>query len=372
MSDSKDLPVILLITASSLTAKSFNRLLSEQFSIVHAESAEQAWQVLQTESTITVVVCELEIAIDKMALLERIRRAEDKVLASLPVLLLVGESDTEERSDQAFSVGATDFINMPFSSIELKARVRLHSKLYGLHQKETSFELASQDSPVDILNSLMQEKYFSNRLEQELSFSARHKSFVSVCLVKLDDADTLEENYSKDILRSVLRAVAKIIEKMIRRDDSYAYFGEETFALLYPVTNGLGANIAIKRLVEEIQNTLLNHEGQSIKVSVSAGLYSTLPTEDLSSERVLSIIEQRLEKAEKKGGGQIVSSKSELEQNKVSIEQALNMINFNRTDSLVKQIPGLLDGIMPLLEFIHTNDEMQFNRILDEFDDEPE
>ncbi|MCP4077161.1 MAG: diguanylate cyclase [Gammaproteobacteria bacterium] len=371
MPDSNDLPAILLITASSLTTRSLNRLIGEQFSIVHAESAEQAWQVLQSEAIIKVVICELEMAINEMALLERVRRAEDKVVASLPVLLLVGESDTEERMDLAFSVGATDFIHMPFSSIELMARVRLHSKLFSLHQKETSFELDSQNSPVDILNSLMQEKYFSNRLEQELSFSARHKSFVSVCLIKLDGADELEEKYSKDILKAVLRAVAKIIEKMIRREDSYAYFGDETFALLYPVTNGIGANTATKRLVEEIHNTLLNHQQQSIKVSLSAGLYSTLPTEELSTERVLSIIEQRLKKAEKKGGGQIVSSKSELEQNKVSIEQALNMINFNRTESLVKQIPGLLDGIMPLLEFIHTNDEMQFNRILDKFDDEP-
>jgi len=371
MPNSKDLPVILLITVSSLATKSFNRLLSKQFSIVHAESAEQAWQILQIKSTITVVVCELQIAIGKMRVLERIRRAKDKVLASLPVLILVGESDTEECSDQAFSVGATDFIHMPFSSIELKARVRLHSKLYDLHQKQTSFELASQDSPVDILNSLMQEKYFSNRLEQELSFSVRHKSFVSVCLIKVNGAEALEKKYSKDILRAVLRAVGKIIEKMIRRDDSYAYFGEETFALLYPVTNGLGANISTKRLIEKIQNTRLNHQGQSIKISVSAGLYSTLPTEELSVEKVLSIVGKRLEKAEKQGGGQIVSSKSELEQDKASIQQALNMINFNRTESLVKQIPGLLDGIMPLLEFIHSNDEMQFNRILDKFDDEP-
>ncbi|MCK5665868.1 MAG: diguanylate cyclase [Thiotrichaceae bacterium] len=372
MSDSKDHPVILLISASSLTAKSFNRLLGEQFQIVHAESSEQAWQTLQDDSAITVVVCELELSIDKMALLERVRRAEDKTLASLPVLLLVGERDAEERRDQAFSVGATDFINMPFSSIELTARVRLHSKLYGLHHKDAAFELSSENSPVDILNSLMQEKYFCNRLDQELSFSARHKSFVSVCLIKVDNVETLEEKFGKKILRAILRAVAKIIEHMIRREDTYAYFGEETFALLYPVTNGLGANIATKRLVEKIQSTQLNHEGQGIGVTLSIGLYSTLPSEDLTAERVLNVIEQRLAKAEKQGGAQIVSSKSELEQNKVSIEQALNMINFNRSESLVKQIPSLMDNIMPLLEFIHDNDEIEFNRILDKFDDEPE
>ena len=142
--------------------------------------------------------------------------------------------------------------------------------------------------------------------------------------------------------------------------------------MLYPVTNGLGANVATKRLVEKIQSTHLRHEGEDIAGSLSVGLYSTLPGEDLTADRVLDVMNQRLQKAEKQGGAQIVSSKSELEQNKVSIEQALNMINFNRAESLVKQIPVLMDEIMPLLEFIQHNNEIEFNRILDKIDDEPE
>ncbi len=370
MSDSVDLPAILLVTASSLTHKSCMRLLGEQFQIVHAESSEQAWNVLQKQSAITVVLCELQQAIDKAVLLERIRRAEDKELASLPALLLIGERDDEESQDKAFAAGATDFIHMPFSSIELKTRVRLHSRLHGFYQKDSAFELASQNSPVDILNSLMQEKYFCNRLDQELSFSARHKSFVSVCLIKIDDADSIQQQYSKKIFRAVLRAVAKIIEQMIRREDTYSYFGEETFAILYPVTNGLGASIATKRLVEKIQGTQLKHEDSNISVTLSVGLYSTLPTEEENADRVMDVIGRRLEKAENMGGNQIVSSKTEMEQNTVSIEQALNMINFKRTESLVKQIPILMDNIMPLLDFIQQNNEMEFNRILDKIDDD--
>jgi len=370
MADSVDLPTILLVAASKLTNKSFSRLLSDQFAIVYVESAEQAWESLQTQTALSVVVCELEKAVDENALLERIRRADDKSLASLPVLLLVGERDDEGRCDQAFAMGATDFIHMPFSSIELKTRVRLHSRLFGLLQKDSAFELASQSSPVDLLNTLMQEKYFCNRLEQELSFSSRHKSFVSVCLIKIDDAQSIQQKYSKKIVRAVLRAVAKIIEQMIRREDTYAYFGDETFAILYPVTNGLGANVATKRLVEKIENTQLKHEDSEMNVSLSVGLYSVLPTEDQSAERVMDVIEQRLGKAQKLGGGQIVSSKTELEQTTISIEQALNMISFNRSETLVKQIPQLMDSIMPLLDFIQQNNEIEFNRVLDKVDDE--
>ena len=372
MSDDVNLPSVLLATTSSLSNKSIKRLLNDQFTVIQTESSEQAWEILQQDSSVTVLICELALASDELALLERIRRAEDKTIASLPVLLLVGESDDEENRDQAFAIGATDFINMPFSSVELKARVRLHSKLFALHHKDAAFELDGQNSSVDILNTLMQEKYFLNTLDQEISFSARHKSFVSLCLIKVDDARAIEQKYSKKILRAVLRAVAKIIEEMIRREDTYAYFGDETFALLYPVTNGLGANVAVKRLVERIQNARLKHEGVDIAVNLSVGLYSTLSSDDLSAERVMSIIEQRLKKAEKQGGAQIVSSKSEMENNKISIEQALNMINFKRTDTLVGQIPDLVDSLLPLLEFIQKNDEMQFNRILDNIDDESE
>ncbi len=372
MSDSLDLPVILLVTSSTVINKSVNRLLNGQFSIVHADSSEQAWQELKKLTAITVLVCELELATDNSALLERIRRAEDKVLAALPVLLLVGETDDDEHRDQAFSVGATDFINMPFSSVELKTRVRLHSRLYSLSQKDSAFELTGQNSPVDILNTMMQEKYFCNRLDQEISFSARHKSFISACLLKIDDTDAIEEKYGKKVLRSILLAIAKIIEAMIRREDTYAYFGDEMFALLYPVTNGLGATVATNRLVEKIQKTHLKYEGQDISVTLSVGLYSMMPSEEQTAERVMSVLEQRLEKAEKLGGAQIVSSKTELELSNVSIEQALNMISFNRSETLVKQIPQLVDTVMPLLDFIHKNDEIQFNRILDHIDDEPE
>lgn len=372
MSDTSELPALLLATASNLTSKSFEKLLKDQFKVIHAESPEQSWEILQQDDLICVLVCELTLAIDEWGLLERIRQVENKALASLPVLLLVAENDDEESQDRAFSVGATDFINMPFSGIELKARVRLHSKLYGLHHRSSTFELSSQNSSVDILSTLMQEKYFLNRLEQEISFSTRHKSFVSVCLVKIDNVASIEQRYGKEVLKPVLGAVAKIIEKLMRREDIYAYFGDETFALLYPVTNGLGANIAIKRLMEKVQDTQIKHNGDKISLSLSAGIFSMLPTENLSSDRVMEVVGQRLAKAEKQGDTKIVSSKEESEDNRVSIEQALNMISFKRAQPLVHQIPGLVDNLLPLLEFIQENNKIEFNRILDIIEDDAE
>ena len=365
-----DLPRILLVCSSDLSAKAFDRLLSERFQVERVVDAQQGWEQLQQEEGFTLLVCELKQALDEIALLKRVRHAQSEALAHLPVLLLVGEGDEESLRDEAFAAGATDFIHMPFSRLELEARVRLHSRLYGLYQNQAPVEIGGNDSPTDLLNTVVQEKYFYTRLEQELSFSIRHHSYISVCHLQVDGADDIEDQYGKKILRAVLRAISGVIESRIRREDSFAYLGDSTFALLYPVTNGLGANVAIRRLIEKIEATQLRHDQGELKVTISAGLYSLLPGENDDAERVMNVVEQRLDKAVRQGGAQVVSSKSEQENNEISIEQALNMIRYQRSDAVKKQIPRLVDEMMPLLAFIKQKNSLEFDRIIDELDDD--
>ncbi len=370
MTDTPERPRILLVCESSLASQSLQRILSARFEITPVASAEQGWEALQQRSDFSVLICGLNQALNETALLERIRQAQDDALSHLPVLLLVGEADDEAERDRAFAAGATDFIHMPFSALELEARVRLHARLFGLYQNPTSMELEARGSPAELLNLLTQEKYFYSRLEQELSFSARHKSWVSMSLIQIDRAEDFEDQFGKKILRAVLRAIAAVIESRIRREDSYAFIGDATFALLYPVTNGLGANVATRRLVETIESAQYRHEETELKVTLSAGVYALLPADDSDAERVMNVLQQRLDKARRMGGAQIVSSRSEQEQNEISIEQALNLIRFQRTDALSKQIPRLVDEIMPLLAFIKRQNRQEFDRVIDELGDD--
>ena len=370
MPDSTDLPVILLLTVTPLTRKSFERLLNGRFKLEHVETAEQAWGFLLNNTTVSALICEIDAATDETAVLERIRSAEDKLLTTLPVLLLVGERNEQETLEQAFVAGATDFIYMPFSSDELLTRVQLLTRQYKRLSDSSTFELASQSSPVDLLNTQMQEKYFSSQLAKELSFSVRHLSYLSACLLKVDNAASIEQEYSKSIMRAVIRAVVKLLEQVLRREDVFAYFGEETFAVMFPLTNALGAHTATQRLMEKIQATRMKHDGHEINVSLSVGFYSTLPSETLSVEQIMSVLEQRLEKAQQQGGGTIVSGRSDQEKQEVSMEQALNMIKFNRADELIDQIPHLAESLIPVLDFIQKNNQQEFTRILDLIDDE--
>ncbi len=362
-------PSILLVTGSTQTTRSIDKLLSSQFNVLHAEDGKKAWEILQDKPSIGVLICALKKSVDKSALLERIRHANNKLLRALPVLLLVGETDTEDLRDQAFSVGATDFINMPFSSIELKTRVRLHAQLYSIYSQNQQEEELEEGVDIDLLNTLMQQKVFLTRLQQEMSFSIRHKSYISVCLLKIDSADELSDEYGKDVFTAILRAQANNIEKQIRKEDSFAYMGDATFAILLPVTNGMGANVAVNRIMEKLKRMNLKHEGVSIVSTHSAGLYSFLPEESMTTDDIMQTLEKRLLTAEQKGPGQLVSSKSEVEGAKISVEQALNKIHYGHTDDLGRYLPDLLETLKPLLRFAHQQNAIDLQDLIETLDD---
>ena len=364
MANGENLPVVLLVSNSVLTGKSVKRLLADQFLILHEDNILNAWESIQVQPDIAVVLCDLDPKMDHEALLERIRTAQNKTISGLPVLLLVGEAVDEVLRDKAFMAGATDFINTPFSAIELKTRVRLHARLFNLHRGQAGYDVSDQNSAFDQLNNMMHERQFLTRLDQEISFSHRHKVYLSACLLRIDNVDELREQYGKKVFTGIIRTVARIIQKRIRREDIYAYLGDATFALLFPVTNGLGANVATRRIIEKVDAAQIKFQGEKLPVTISGGLYSELAPEEHTSEKMLEVVRNRLDQAVNKGGNQIVSSKSEQEQNAISVEQALNMIAYGRTQGLDKQVPQLLDTLLPLLEFARQHNELEFEGVI--------
>lgn len=369
MSEMIGTPSVLLVTGSIQTTRSIDKLLSQQFNVIPVDDSVKAWEMLQEMPSICVLICALKKAIDNGALLERIRQAKNKLLSALPVLLLVGETEAEDLQNEAFAAGATDFINMPFSTIEFQTRVRLHAKMFSMYSQEQQDEVLEAGKDIDLLNTLMQRDMFITRLQQELSFSLRHKSFVSVCLTKIYDSDDVSDQYGNEVFTAIIRALANKIEKQTRKEDSYAYLGNATFAILFPVTNGMGANVAIRRIMEQLSSMHLKHDGKSIALNFSAGLYTFIPSETLTTDAIMQTLESRLSTAEQKGAGQVVSSKAELEQATISVEQALNKIRYGQTDDLGKYLPDLLESLKPLLKFAHQHDELDLQEIIDNLDD---
>jgi diguanylate cyclase (GGDEF)-like protein len=363
MSVEGELPVILLVSQSDFLSKSISRLSKDSFLVLTAGNTDQACQMLEQKNNVSIVLCELVIATDKNALLHRIRNFNQSSVASLPVLVLAGESDEERLLDIAFAAGANDYIDLPFSSVELDRRIRMHTGRYlqtfaNPHQLEDQLPHASP-------SGYMKEGYFISRLNEELDFSKQHRLYIGCAMLRVDNMDNVTTIAGKNIGRTINNAVALTIGKQIRGEDAFTYLGSHTFGILYPVTNGISAHVAIKRILEKIKSANFQFHGKKISITASAALFATQPTERLDSDQILKKLEHQLKQTEGLGGNQIASSKTESKQEVVSLEKGLKYIRTQQAEKISGQIPHLLASVYPLLAFARKKNKAALDGILD-------
>lgn len=350
MSSKSAKPVVLLITQSQQSARSISKILDASFSVIVAADAEFAWDQLIENQQIQVLICELSLAIDDYNLLGRIRNANENRLAASPVLLLVGERDSDHDRESAFRLGATDFINMPFVSSELITRTRLHAQIYQQHAEGLAINAESL-SAANVLHNLAQESIFRSRMEQELAFSSRHKTFVSVCKLKIDNMKAMIASFEKSGAMSVVQSVAIVLRKSLRREDTLSYLGKAEFCILYPATNGIGAAAAVSRFVKQIASSKIQLAGKRVPVSLSVAIYTDVANKNVDADSVLSVLQSRLMQAVAQGGNRIISSPHESEKTQLSIDAALRLIEQNNTDTLQPRARELLREVLPLLDY---------------------
>ena len=350
MTESDKKPAILLVSKPTRSADSIRKLLSSHFIGSKSEDAEAAWKFLVKKPQITVIICELSLAIDQFGLLERIRNASDRNLAAKPVLLLVGEKDSENDREKAFRIGATDFINMPFSSTELTTRVRLHAQLFVNHAMEDTTEIQNL-AAVNVLQQLAQEKFFKSRLQHELSFSLRHKFSVSVCKLKINNLKSIIAGFDKNAAIAVVQAVAKIMQLTIRGEDILCYLGNAEFCILYPATNRIDAATTVNRFLKNLEKHSIRIAGKRVPVVISGAIASSLANQETTVESLMKAVDEQLAEAISRGGNCIVSLPQPNEDEHISLAKALKMIERDTTDGLSAHVGNLLLEIMPLLEY---------------------
>ncbi len=351
MSEPEQKPMILLVASSAHSIKLVSKHLQEHFTLRTAEDAESAWDSLLEDREIVLLIGELELMISQFGLLERIRSAGDSWLAATPILLMVGENDDDAGRELAFQMGATDFINLPFASSELTARVRLHANLYLQHVTETADEM-HQVSDTDLLQQLSQKNFFYSRAHQELSFAQRHRGNFSLCKLGLDNTKSIIEAFDKATATTVIKGVARMIQQTLRREDTLCYLGNAEFYLLYPATNGIEAISGVNRILKRVAGSKMRiADKQQVHVTLSGVVFSCLPSDSSDLEQIYARLDANLDKARSAGGNRVISSSASVEERQLSVDRALKLIEQGGIDELRADAAPLLSSVLPLLEF---------------------
>jgi diguanylate cyclase (GGDEF)-like protein len=303
-------PSLLVVDDSRLMRVAARKILKNDFEILEAEDGEVAWDILQDNRQINLVMSDLSMPnLDGLGLLKKIRESSEPHCVELPVIIVTGAEDDDGSKNSALAAGASDFITKPFESVQLLARVQAQAKQQrtqrALHDSETSKQQLEKQSSVDSLTGLANQRAFLNGIEESLSYAIRHRTELAILMVQVEKYKVLFLRRGKQSAEEVLRRLARLLGESRRCEDTVARFGLDTFGILLPSANLMGARRVAEQLHLAIKQQAFNIGDKTVSVNVTIAVSSPTVDAHLNSTELLADVGEKLKIAKKAGGDRV-------------------------------------------------------------------
>lgn len=330
-------PTILVVDDSRLIRLAARKILNGHFEVIEAEDGLAAWEILQQNRPISLVMSDLSMPnLDGLGLLARIRDAEGP-LRTLPVIILTGAEDDDGSKETAFSAGASDFITKPFESAKLLARAQVHVKQQNtqqaLQKSEETNQVLTKSASTDALTGLLNASSFNDRVEEGLSYATRHRTNISVLQIRIDKYKIIFLRRGKPTAEQVLQQVSQALKPSRRREDIIGRIGMDTFGIILPSSNQEGAALIAEQIRTTLEGLTITTNNEPVRVTVSISVSSQTMHTQISREQLLLAGEARLKQAKENGGNCV-----QLSQPAPSTQQAAPPV-VSQPASIEKQQP---------------------------------
>jgi two-component system cell cycle response regulator len=309
MSDnSKEKQRLLIVDDSKVIRVTARKILRDHFETIEALDGENAWEILNNDAPVSLVVSDLTMPnLDGFGLLKRIRSSQLPYVRDLPVIIITGANDTEGTMDRARQAGATDFIGKPFDAVHLLARTQAHANAHAVTNTLKEENNALEDrSTLDQLTGLANEAAFMERGYQQLSYAIRHDSTLSLIRMEIDNYGEVYRQYGESFCESIIQTVARILGTSTRQEDTVARIGTARFALLLPAMEKAGIRSLAERINSSIATRAFKSGNDKTSVTVSIGVASPGIRRDMQLSELITIADNCLSRAISGGGNQVI------------------------------------------------------------------
>lgn len=206
-----------------------------------------------------------------------------------------------ERAQQGRELYRLKNVELAHANTELAA---LAASLHEAdRQKSRLLRKLERQAQQDALTRVYNRRYFDARLAQELTRARRSGQTLSVVLCDVDDFKGVNDGFSHQTGDKVLKTVARIFKRQLRKADTVARYGGEEFALLLPETDLEGARLSCERIRVAVQDYPWDEVAPGLNVTLSLGFADT--TTDERREGLLKRADDNLYHAKHGGKNQI-------------------------------------------------------------------
>lgn len=128
--------------------------------------------------------------------------------------------------------------------------------------------------------------------------------FMSIAIGDIDFFKKINDNYGHECGDEVLRVLGKVFQNNMNGKGVVARWGGEEFIFVYENANGDDAKQKLADLQDAVKKTVINYNGQQIKVTMTYGL--TEYDHNKSLDENICIADQRLYQGKKEGRDRII------------------------------------------------------------------
>ena len=153
---------------------------------------------------------------------------------------------------------------------------------------------------IDGLTQVFNKRYFSEQLERELSRSRRYRRELTLILLDIDLFKQINDTHGHLAGDQVLRQLAATIRGKMRREDIFARFGGEEFAIILPETDLAAATQFAEKVRKLVERTVFKFEALRLRLTISLGIAASHP--DLpDTSAFVKLADDKLLEAKAKG-----------------------------------------------------------------------